>query len=130
MKRGVLIFALGFAACGPSVEAPTQESIRAEAASPIAAQTSGEPCGELAVARDDAGMETLGVVSGYTISATRGVLACSEPALGSVECAATGPGEVHVSAGERIGYALSEGQTAAFVVTPEGPSCVLNVSGG
>lgn len=129
MRRLAFSLALGAAACGQTVDTPTTETQPA-APQPASVQTSGEPCRELANSTDDAGMETLGVVSGYTISATRGALACSEPALGRVDCAMTGPGEAHALGQERLGFALDAGQTATFIVGPDGARCFLNESGG
>lgn len=130
MTARILILALALAACGQTVETPAPEELRVEAPAPVPVRSDGEPCRRLETASDAAGMETLGVVSGYTISATRGALVCSEPALGRVDCSVAGPGEVHVSAQERIGFVLDEGQTGTFIVAPQGPRCFLNSNGG
>lgn len=123
------LFALAVAACGQTTvvePAPVAE----EAPAPVA-QSAGGECRGLQTLAPESDMQAHGVAAGYTVSATPGALACSEPGLeGAVECAFTGPGEAHVSAQDTAGYALDAGQTATLVIGPNGPSCFINANGG
>ncbi len=121
--RLFLVAALGLvlAACGQP------ESTRADAPAP--APIDGEPCHTPTILSESIDLERIGAVGAYEISATPGALACSEPALGSVDCIVTGPGEVHAAAQNTVGFALEAGETGTFTVGPEGPRCFLNASG-
>jgi hypothetical protein len=131
MRTLFLTFALSaLAACSQPAETPA----RAPSAPPPApmAQSTGGPCPTVEALTDTVGFETLGTVSGYTITAEPRTLACSEEALGSVECAVTGPTAIRVeqSATSFTNYTLAAGQSGTLVVGPNGPQCHLNANGG
>jgi hypothetical protein len=127
-KHALLAFAtLALAACG---QATTVES--APEAPIDIVQSSGGACTEVPALIDNVGFESQGLVSGYTIMSDPGTVACSESALGSVECAVTGPAAIRVeqSATAFTNYTLDAGQSGTLTVGPTGPACYLNANGG
>jgi hypothetical protein len=129
-----LSLALGaLAACGQSTDvAEVERDPSAPPPVPVE-QSTGGPCPTVEAFIDLMGMETVGTVSGYTIMAEPGrSLACSEPALGSVECAVTGPSNIRVESGPTLftNYMLEAGQSGTLTVGTTGPACYLNANGG
>jgi hypothetical protein len=124
------LFALAVAACGQTTaveSAPAAE----EPPAPVA-QSTGGACRTVPALTDLLGMESQGAIGAYTIVATPGAVACSEPALDSVECAFTGPAEARVASSETsfTNYVLDAGQSGTLTVGLNGPSCYLNANGG
>lgn len=133
MKHALLaISTLALVACGQTTT--IEQEPRPEAPPPVeVAQSTGGPCATVEAFIDLMGMETVGSVSGYTIMAEPGrSLACSEPALGAVECAVTGASNIRVEQSETAftNYVLQQGQSGTLTVGPNGPACHLNANGG
>jgi hypothetical protein len=128
MKRALFILSiLALGACGQTtVEAPAPER-----PAPVdVVQSVAGACTSPEALIDTVGFESLGAVSGYTITAEPGTVACSEPALGAVECAVTGPTAIRVeqSPASFTNYTLAAGQRGTLTVGPSGPACHLNAS--
>jgi hypothetical protein len=133
MKKPILfaLAAFALAACGQSTDVAERDP---NAPPPVPVeQSTGGPCATVEAFIDLMGMETVGSVSGYTILAEPGrSLACSEEALGSVECAVTGPSNIRVESSPTsfTNYMLEAGQSGTLTVGPTGPDCHLNANGG
>ncbi|GAM97161.1 hypothetical protein U91I_00786 [alpha proteobacterium U9-1i] len=128
MKLSTLaLSAFALAACGqaanvePAPEAPVE-----------VAQSTGGACTEVPALIDTVGFESQGSVAGHTILSDPGTVACSEPALDSVECAITGPTAIRVETGPTsfVNYTLAAGQSGTLTVGPSGSACHLNANGG
>ncbi len=129
--RTILALLLGGAslvgACGQTA-APGPAPAAAPAQDSMTLSTGG-PCAPSAAVADESTMQAHGEAGGYLISATPGALACSEEGPeGMVECAANGPGELHVTAQDTAAWTIPPGQTATLVVGPDGGACYLSVS--
>ena len=134
-RFALMLVAAALTACGPNAAPPAAEgpapSEAVDAVSEGMAQSTGGPCPVAQAIADEAGLEAHGSVGGYEITATPGGLACSEPALGRVECAATGPAELHVTAQDTAAWTLEAGQSGTLVVAADGGAiCYLNANGG
>jgi hypothetical protein len=73
-------------------------------------------------------LEPVGEIGGWSISATPGVMTCSEPAPDAWGCVFAGPASVRVSAADSAAehlYAIAEGEMGAVTVSSDGASCSL-----
>lgn len=126
--RAFLLLAAAAALAACSQPAPSDD----EGAANDVVQAEAVSCQTVPALSDDLGMETHGAVAGQTITATPGAVACSEPALDSVECEIAGPADVRVASSEDafVNYVVSAGQSGVLTVGPEGSACQLNAGEG